>query len=341
MIKRVKHFNKQEFFNSMCGYIESYDFYNEGIIEILEKKFVDFTGAKNAICVNSATNAIFMILYFVKDKSIDKNEVIIPNYGFPAAFKVCKFLDLRVIPVDMNIETLSTNLDSMREAINKKTLAYIHVESNGVLGRVDMIKDIIGKDFIFIEDSAPSMLQTLNGKLAGTFGDVGIYSLSPTKPICCGEGAVILTDDDDLALGLRSIRHSSYNSSDISLNFTISPFLAAYVLPQFDCLSVVSEMREKTHNEYKKYIDIFEQEGVTNNYGAIMYLSRKASFISEKLKRGGIEHRYKYYPLIEDDVNRFPVSSKIRKEIIDLPIHHDLTPEQIKYICHIVRSVYE
>lgn len=334
MIQKNLPLVEQEFLDSMNNYIKDYKFSNEEIVEELEKKIEEYTGSKHALCVNSATNAIFMCLSVFSSKKRDKNEIIIPNYGFPAASRVSFLLNLKLVPVDMEKEILSMNLQKVEKSINKKTLAVIHIESNGVVGNADKIKSICDEVF-YIEDSAPSMIQRLNGVLAGTFGDVGIYSFSPTKPMCAGEGGVIITNNDETYKDLKTLRHSSYNETSTSLNFKLSPFLAAYLIPQVKMLEIVSETREKIHKEYKKYLEVFEQEGSTNRYGTIMYLSKNSKKIHEKLNKYGIDNRYKYYPLCYED--KYPVSKEIREEIIDLPLHHKLTPTQVKVISTIVK----
>jgi perosamine synthetase len=339
MIRRVMPYKKQEFIDSMCGYIESYEFYNEGIIRVLEKKIQKYCGRKYALCVNSATNALFMLLYthYQKQGKILKNEVIIPNYGFPAASRVCQVLDLVPISVDIEKETLSMSPEQVLISMSKWTLAVVHIETNGVVGNAQAIASTYSNDVLYIEDSAPSMLQTFNGIPAGSFGDVGIYSFGATKPMCAGEGAVIVTDREDIYNELKNLRYNTYNHPHASMNFTLSPFLAAYLIPQIDSLNEVISMRERVYSEYSKYIDIFKQDMVTNRYGAIMYMSKKAKDIHKRLKTFGIEHRYEYYPLYSD--GDFPISKEVRNEIIDLPMHHELTNEQIKSICELIRRI--
>jgi dTDP-4-amino-4,6-dideoxygalactose transaminase len=343
-MRRVDHYHEQDFMNSMCGYIESYEFYNEGIVEKLESKIKEYTGAKYALCVNSATNAIFMCLYYYKKirseiRGIDRNEVIIPNYGHPAAFRACKFLDLIPIPVDLEMETLSIKPDDVIKEFSPWTLAYINIETNGIVGHAEELKGL-NPNVLYIEDSSPSILQLYNGKRAGLFGDVGIYSFSPTKPMCCGEGGVIVTNEDYLYEGLKNIRYSSYESDSASLNFNMSPFLAAYLIPQFDSIysRMFESVRENIHKDYSKNLKIFSQKGVTNRYGSIMYLSNKAKEISEELSRHKIEHRYNHYPLLRDNES-LPISKEIKQKIIELPISHRLKYTDILRVCEIVNEV--
>ena len=332
MIKKNMPFKKKEFIESLNNYIETYQFYNEGIVRELEERIEDYCGIKHALCVNSATNAIFMCLHNESNR-YERNEVIIPNYGFPAASRVTASLGLTPICIDLEINTLSMNLDEVYKLINENTLAVIHVENNGFMGSVEEIREICPDDLLFIEDSAPSMLQTLNGKKAGTFGDVGIFSFSPTKPICSGEGGVIVTDDDSRYKQLKALRYASYNDPTVSLNFKLSPFLAVYLLSQFDFLDEIAEQRERVHAEYKKHINIIQQRGVTNRYGTIMYRSSNAELVHEKLNKFEVEHRYKYYPIMYE----YPYSKEIRNTIIDLPMHHELTSDEIGAICAIIK----
>jgi dTDP-4-amino-4,6-dideoxygalactose transaminase len=273
-----------------------------------------------------------MCLYVWSKKFPDRKEVIIPNYGYPAAYKACNVLGLIPIPIDIQRYTLSMNLEDLWKNLKNETLAVVHVESNGVIGNAKGIKEIIGDEHcLFIEDSAPSILQDK----AGSFGDVAMFSFSPTKPFCAGEGSVIVTDNEDLYHDLKNFRYiGNYNNLTTSLNFQMSSFLAAYLLPQFDYADEIIEMRERVHNEYSKHLNIFKEHYCsTNRHGAIMFLHPKAEQISKKLSLFGIEHRYRYYPCIEN----LPVSNEVRNEIIDLPMHHELDENKIKIICEIIK----
>jgi dTDP-4-amino-4,6-dideoxygalactose transaminase len=337
MIKRVKPYYRKEWIDKLDEFLQGWDYWKEGAILELEKRVAEHVGRKYAIATNSASNSIFMALYIWKQRYPNNDDVIIPNWGYPAAYKACEILDLTPNPVEMNKWTLGMSAQSVYDYMGNTTLACVNIGTNGVVGDPETIKETLYDDILFIEDCAPSILQ----ETAGTYGDVSIFSFSPTKPFCAGEGSVIVTDDKGIADELRTLRHvDNYNDKSPCLNFALSVMLATYLLPQFDMMDEISQMREWVHAEYKKYIQIFGEPYIkTNRHGAIMYLTPKAEAVSKKLKQMGIEHRYKHYPLIEDDDINFPVSCEIRNQIIDLPMHQDLTAEQIKFICNIIRKV--
>lgn len=339
-IKRVQPYLKEKNLNRLGEYLKDYDYYNKGMTRLVENQIETYTGRNRALLVNSATNALWMILRAI---GISNGEVIFPNYGYPAIFKICHLLGLEARPVDIKEDTLSMNPEEVRKAVNGYTVAIVHIGSNGVVGSdIEEIRQIAKYQDMctFIEDSAPSMIQEFKGKKAGTFGDVSVYSFSPTKPVTCGEGGVIVTDNDDLYKELLQFRSSSYHSNVPSLNLNMSPFLAAYLSPQLqeNYLDEVINHRERIHGLYKEHgLKIFEEDGITNRYGAIMYLSENAEKISNKFNLYGIEHRYKYYPTYTG----MPVSTKVRNNIMDLPSHFELNHKQISFICGLIRSIEE
>jgi perosamine synthetase len=356
MIRRVIPQYKEEWFHSLKGYIEQYDFAHHYVIEELENKLKAYVGRSYALAVNSGTNGIFMCLYLLKRSfnltSKAQLEVIIPNWGYPGVANVCKALGLKCVPVDLREETFCMNPQELKSKITPNTIAIVTTGNNGIIGSdIEEIRDTAEKKGIFFfEDCAPSLLQKFKGKNAGTFGNASMFSFSPTKPVICGEGAMLVTDNDGLYQDLKKFRHMTYSSDDKnfkcfadeanegSLNCSLSPFLAAYVIPQLDIdnLNDIITKRERVYDLYKERLNIFGEEEATNRYGTIMYMSDKASQISKKFNLYKIEHRYKYYPLYDDSM---PVSKKIFNNLIDLPSNYFLTEEQINAVCTIIKGV--
>jgi perosamine synthetase len=289
---------------------------------------------KHGVAVNSGTNGIFLALYVWSKRHEDRDEVIVPNWGYPAARRVCMLLGLKVIPVDIRTDTLGMHPNLVREKINSKTLAVIHIENNGIIGKPDEIRGVIPEPVLFIEDSAPSFLQ----RDAGTYGHVSVFSFSPTKPLMGGEGGIIMTDYDDLYDELVAVRGpDNHHQQAAALNCHLSPFLAAYLIPQFNDLESLCEIRLKVRDRYQEHLNIFTEH--TNIHGSIMYLSQHADRISKKLSRLGIHHRFRAYPLIEEDPVNYPESMRVYNQLLDLPMHQDLTSAEIKGICGFIKKV--
>jgi dTDP-4-amino-4,6-dideoxygalactose transaminase len=303
----------------------------------IEKKICDYTGSKYCTVINSGTNGLFICL---KILSTPLDEIIISGYGHPATYKCCKNLGLVPKFADINIETLSMDINKVKELITDNTKAVVHIENNGVVGNdIIALKELCYKNSLYlIEDSAPSLLQKVHGINAGCFGDLGVYSFSFTKPLMCGEGAAIVTDNPEFDNKVKEYRYNSnYMDLTPNLNFNLSPYSISMLLPQFDSLDEVINMRERVHTKYKSFgLNIFEEKGVTNRYPYAMYISENAERVSRKLNSFKIGNRFRYYPVYDKTLKN---CLKLQSSIIDLPCHEDLTDREIETICKLIKRV--
>jgi len=260
-------------------YLTSYNFNHNEMTELLEDKTCEFTGSKYAIAVNSATSGILIVLIYLQ-RILQDGEILIPSYGYPAVYKACKILGLKPVIVDVDEKSLTIDLNMAKEKITDKTLAMFNIENNGVIGNLRLKREFCSEHNIyFIEDSASAMVQNYNGKAAGTFGDIGIYSFSPTKVLNSGEGGVIVTDSEEIYTTLKTIRYSSdfSRSEPLSLNFSMSPFLAAMIIPQFESINFIKSFRRRIHDSYVSAgLKIFEYDSVSNYYPYAIYQSKSA-----------------------------------------------------------------
>ena len=307
----------------------------------LEEKICKFTGASYCTVVNSGTNALYMAMLIPLKQFTyykDKKDILVPNYGHPAIEKCCIALGLNPIYVGMDPKTLSMDFKKAESKITSKTAAIVHVENNGVIGR-DIFKfRKLCNDYnlLLVEDAAPSMIQRIDQINAGVIGDIGIYSFSYSKPFHCGEGAAIVTKNQYFDKAFKAYRYNhNYMDMGMNLNFSLSPYLIAMLLPQFETINNVIKTREDVHAEYKSHgIPVFEEEGVTNRYPYAMLINDNASNISRKLNNFKIGHRYMYYPVYDYD----EITIQTRSKLIDLPCHEDLTSAQIKTISTLIKK---
>jgi dTDP-4-amino-4,6-dideoxygalactose transaminase len=311
---------------------------NERLIRSLENMICEYSGSKHCILTNSGTSALFIPLFYM-NSIYEGAEVLLPAYGFPAAYRICKSLGLKPITVDLNYKNMGLNLEDARRKINKNTKCIVHVETNGIMGNVNEIKTFAEEyNLFFIEDSAASMIQKCNGVSGGRFGQVGIYSFSETKPLKCGCGGAIITDSDEIYKIFKKISYDPDHSSvyPLSFNLKMSHLLVKELIPQFETINSVIKNYEQTYALYKKYkLQIFEDKSVTNRYQHILYRSEKAKQVSQKLNSFSIGHRYKHYMVDENET----VAKRINDEIIDLPLFSNINETQIKSICNLIRTI--
>lgn len=182
------------------------DFYGGPEAQALEKEWAAYFGAKHAIAVNSATSGLQAATGALGIGPGD--EVIVSPFTMAASATAP--LIYGGIPVFADIEPDYFCLDpeSVRAKITSRTKAIIVVDIFGLPYDATALNAIAQEHNIpIIEDCAQAPGASLNGRLAGTLADIGVYSLNYHKHIHTGEGGVIVTDNDTLAERLRLIRN--------------------------------------------------------------------------------------------------------------------------------------
>lgn len=182
------------------------DFYGGPEVQALEKEWAASFGAKHAVAVNSCTSGLYCA---VGATGVEPGEeIIVSPYTMSASATAP--LVFNSIPVFADIEEDFYCLDprSIEERITSRTRAIIVVDIFGLPYDAARINEIARKKgLVVIEDAAQAIGALYKGRPAGTLADIGVYSLNYHKHIHCGEGGVVVTDNDDLAEKVRLIRN--------------------------------------------------------------------------------------------------------------------------------------
>lgn len=227
------------------------DFFGGPEVQALEREWTAYFGCKHAVAVNSATSGLYAAVGAAGISPGD--EVIVSPYTMSASATAA--LAYGGIPVfaDIDPKTFCLDPDSIRQRISPRTRAIIAVDIFGYPADFDAIMDIAREhNLVVIEDAAQAPGASLNGRLAGTLAHMGIFSLNYHKTIHCGEGGVIVTDDDKLADRLRLIRNHAeavikgkgYQSRDdlvnlVGFNYRMTEIEAAIARKQLEKLDAL------------------------------------------------------------------------------------------------------
>lgn len=177
--------------------------------EAFENQFADFIGAAHAVAVNSATAGLHLALEAV---GVGPGDTVVTSiYTFTATAEVARYLgaDLAFVDVDpatynMHPEALASVLESLPHG-SVKAIVPVHVA--GQACEMDAILELARDHGCYVvEDASHALPTTYKGRTVGTIGDVTVYSFYVTKPICTGEGGMIVTDDAALAERMRVMR---------------------------------------------------------------------------------------------------------------------------------------
>lgn len=182
------------------------DFYGGPEVRALEREWGEYFGVKHAISVNSATSGLYAAVGACGISPGD--EVIVSAYTMSASATAALVYGAIPVFADIEEEYYCLDVNSIESKITPRTKAIIVVDIFGQPFDRDAINALAKKHNLFvIEDAAQAPGAMLDGKFAGTLGDIGIYSLNYHKHIHSGEGGIIVTDNDALAHKLRLIRN--------------------------------------------------------------------------------------------------------------------------------------
>jgi len=241
-----------------------------------EEAFAKKFGVNFAIGVNSGTSALHSALFAVGVNPGD--EVIVPPITFAApAFAV---LQQGAVPVfaDVDPETFNIDPEDIKKKITDKTKAIIPVALYGLPCDMDAIMAIAGENkLMVIEDNAECYLGRYKGKLVGTIGHMSIFSFERSKHMTTGNGGMIITNDEELAVRVRKFsvlgystltaNQASYKSSKDTIqqpdflrhefagyNYRLPEICAAMGLAQLEKLEIFVEKRQKIAEIYSEAV---------------------------------------------------------------------------------------
>lgn len=261
----------------------------------LEKKFAEKFGAKYGVALNSGTSTLHAALEAGGVGPGD--EVISP--ALTVIMNSTSTIHANAVPVyaDINSETWTIDPVDVEKKITSKTKAIVPVSIYGLPCDMDPIMELAEKyNLVVIEDNAQCMLSKYKGKLTGTIGHMASYSFENTKHISCGEGGMIITNNEKYAEMVRKIgghgfknlraeegrvrlnqdvfQNPNYKRHDVlGWNYRLNEFSAAIALAQLERVEELVDLRVKSANFF---IDVMNEtdflipqevpSGYTNSY---------------------------------------------------------------------------
>ena len=235
---------------------------------LLENEFAKLHNTHFAVAMNSGTATLHSALLALGVKPGD--EVITP--GLSVIMDSTCIFHANAIPiyVDVNPKTFNIEPSKIEEKITKKTKAIIVVSLYGLPADFDEIKKISNTYNIpIIEDNAQCMLSTYKKKPMGSFGDISSWSFETTKHLSCGEGGIVTTNREELAIKLRKIGGHGYKNlsakegrirlnqevfqnpdykrhDSLGWNYRLSEFSAAIAFAQLENVQELVDLRIKS-----------------------------------------------------------------------------------------------
>jgi dTDP-4-amino-4,6-dideoxygalactose transaminase len=170
----------------------------------LEQELCEYFGVRHAFLVSSGKAGLALVLSALRRIS-DRREVVIPAYTcFSVPSAVVK-AGLRVRPCDVDPRTGDLDLGELRRTVSDATLCVIPTHLFGIPADVEGVREICRARGVFVvEDAAQAMGVRHRGRLLGTLGDAGLFSLGRGKNITCGSGGIVLSDSPRLGVAFAA-----------------------------------------------------------------------------------------------------------------------------------------
>jgi len=232
-------------------------------VEEFERLVSEFVGSRHAVATSSATTAMHLSLVALGVGPGD--EVIVPDFTFPATANVVIQQGAVPVLVDIELDTFTLDVEDCRAKLSERTKAIMVVDAFGCAANLGPIVELASERGVpVVEDAACAIGATYHGRFCGTFGRVGCFSFHPRKVITTGEGGMIVTDDDALAQQLRVLaRHgaspiSGWERFEVAgFNYRLSDVHGALGVAQMEKLpTILSRRREVAQGLRERLKDV-------------------------------------------------------------------------------------
>ena len=339
--------------------IDTTAFIKGGKVIDFQRQLESYLNVSHVIPVGNGTDALQIALMSLGLKPGD--EVITPTFTFIATAEVVALLGLTPVLVDVDFGTYNISIESLKKAITPKTKAIVPVHLFGQNSDMEAIHAIAREHNLYVIEDACQSIGSIytfsDGRKvqSGCMGDIGCTSFFPSKNLgCFGDGGAIFTNNDELAAKMRSIANHGmvvrYHHDVIGVNSRLDSIQAAVLEVKLKHLDEYSASRLAAADFYDKAFAKCDKLIIPTRTSSSSHV-----FHQYTLKLNGIERSELqkflagkgipamiYYPVplhlqkaYQDErykTGDFPIAEKLSDCVLSLPMHTELTREQLEYI---------
>ncbi len=325
------------------------------MVRDFENGFARYIGVKNAVAVNSGSDALKMALLAAGVGQGD--EVIVPDLTYQAVALAVFYCGAKPVPVDARIDDLQMDPAAVEAAITRKTKAVIAAHMFGRPCDVERIGKLCrGKNIFFIEDVCQAESSRYKDRMLGTFGDMATFSFSYYKPLssCGGGGGMVVLRDEE---GDRIRRWMEDWRNDDELLRTGQRFAPMSFMDLIALRVKMSHLKEIIKSRHK--IKALYEHGLSAIEGLTIFKDRpqtesvaqnfvvccqQRDQLVDLLAAGGVMVQRPYLPLHQMAVfkgikkEKFPVSEWYFASASHLPLHSFMSQEKARNVVECCRS---
>ncbi len=328
-----------------------------------ERMTMQLTGCKHAIAVCNGTLALFVGLKALGIGPGD--EVIVPNFTFIASANAVILAGATPVLCEVMEDTFCLDVAKAEQAVTLRTKSVMPVHMYGQSADMNEVMAFAKRHGLsVIEDAAEAIGVRFTGKHVGTFGDVGILSYYGNKTVTCGEGGMVLTNDDALAKAAHRLKNygrdqkGTFVHESIGFNFSFTDLQAAVGIAQMRKMPAIVRKKREIHDRYAEELrdlpdfqPVYIDSRCEPVFWFTSFLCQDPGALCSYLQLQNIQTRRFFYPLhlqpcyadckhIRITDADFPVSEKIYERGISLPSAYRLSVEEQTFIIEQIREFY-
>lgn len=320
-------------------------------VKDFERNFAQYCRAKYAVGVGSGTEALHLALVAAGIQPGDE-VITVANTCVPTLSAISAAGAMPIL-VDINPQTFTIDTNRIEERINSKTKAIIPVHLYGQCADMKPILEIARKyGLVVIEDCAQAHGAKYNDNLAGTMGDAGAFSFYPSKNLgAFGDGGLVVTNNQVIGETVTKLRNygqeKRYHHSIKGFNSRLDELQAAILNVK---LSYLDSWNQRRREIAQLYHQAFAQIGMTvpfqsppcyHVYHLYVIVVPERDRFQELLAKEGIStlihypipiHQQTAYQECGNQSKYLPITEKLARQIISIPLYPELTDEEVNYI---------
>lgn len=322
-------------------------------VAAFEEEFSALVAGRHSIAVNSGTSALHMA--FIASGIRPGDEVIVPSFSFAATANSVALAGGVPVFVDVELDHFAMAPDAVEAAITPRTRAIMPVHLYGHPANLVALTAIAEKhDLLLFEDAAQAHAASVDGKPVGAWGVAASFSFYPTKNMTSGEGGMITTGSDEVARMSRLLRNQGmerrYENEIIGFNTRMTDIHAAIGRVQLTKLAGWTEQRQRNAQFLSDNLRGVVTPPVASNAVHVFHqytvriVDHDRDKFAEQLTARGVGNGV-YYPTPIHRLPSFgltldlPETEKATQQVLSLPVHPALTPDDLSTIVEVVNDV--
>jgi len=330
--------------------------------ERFERAFAEYIGVAHAMALPSCTSAIHLSLLALGVGAGD--EVVVPDLTWIASAAPVSYVGATPVFADVDPDTWCLSADSFEQCITPRTKAVIPVDLYGGTPNWEAIRAVAKRPGVaIVEDAAEAIGSTYGGRLAGSFGECGVFSFHGSKTLTTGEGGMLLTDRRDLYDRAQFLRDhgrlpgdTMFRNAEVAHKYKMSAMQAALGLAQLERVDELITHKRQIFEWYKRqlagcdWITLnAEPAGTRNTYWMVTVILDPSRGVTKetlipRLRARNVDCRPFFYPLsalpafanhpqAEAARRRNSAAARLSPYGVNLPSGLNMTEELVAVVC--------